>query len=397
MRYLILLLLVGNLWGSSLDKKWTSNKNCEACHQDISKHWETSRHSNSHFSKNDLYKKSLEYMVLKQPKSSLDELKIKCAKCHNPRISKTTIKEDEKILLALEMKGTQKEFHDVLNNEQMKNGINCVVCHNIDKIHLDKSIGSQGLEGVIFGVQGTMFGPFNDAKSPYHKTEYREHFVDNSPTLCFTCHYSHSNDQGLEVYSTGKEYDSIYTAQGCKSCHMSKKKEGVASNYSKAGEKPKVRMVRDHRFASVDNSTILQDNINIKGYKEEQNLIIELNNNSPHSIPTGYGLREIIIKVQFYTQKNKKIKPLQTETLTALWHDEKGKLTLPFMATTKAKDTRVLAESSKIYSFPLPKDAKSVKYALSYRFINQKMAKIIGVTDSFFLKEYKVLEESLTF
>ncbi len=395
MKYFILFFLLLSSLESELDKKWVSNKNCEACHQDISKHWETSRHSNSHFSKNDLYKKSLEYMVLKNPKLIFDEIKIKCAKCHNPRISKTSIKDDEKILLALGVDSIKKEFRDILNNEQMKHGINCVVCHNIDEIHLDKEIGSQGLDGVKFGVQGTMFGPFEDTKSPYHKTQYKAHFANDSATLCFTCHYSHNNEQGIEVYSTGKEYDSIQSDEGCKSCHMSKKKKGVASNYSKAGEKPKVRMVRDHRFSSVDNSTILQDNIDIKSYKEEQNLIIELSNNSPHSIPTGYGLREIVIIVQFYNKDNKKINQKQLEVLGALWHDKKGKATLPFMATIKVKDTRIAPKSTQQYTFTLPKGAKSATYILSYRFINKKMARIIGVSDPFFLKEYKIKEESL--
>jgi len=396
MKYLILGFLLISSLQADINKKWSSNKNCEACHQNISKHWETSRHSNSHFSKNDLFKKTLEYMVLKNPKLILDEVKVKCAKCHNPRITKPDMSDSEKMLLALDVDSTKKEFSAVLNAEHMKNGINCIVCHNIDEIHLDKSIGSQGLKGVKFGVQGTMFGPFDDAKSPYHKTEYREHFSENSPTLCFSCHYSHKNDAGLEVYATGKEYDSVASTQGCKSCHMSQKREGVASNYSKAGEKPKVRMVRDHRFASVDNSNILNDNVEIKSYKELDSFIVELQNNSPHSIPTGYGLRELIITVEF-SNASKKMIDRQYKVLSAVWKDKRGDITVPFAAKTLSSDNRLAANSSKKYHFNIPDGAKTAKYTLSYRFISKRMAEKIGITDPFFLKEYKVKENTLSF
>jgi hypothetical protein len=381
---------------AKLDKKWSTNKNCEACHQKISKYWETSRHANAHFSKNDLYKKSLEYIVLKNPQLLVDEMKVKCAKCHNPRISKTAMSDKEKILLAFEDESVTKEFKDMLNSEQMKHGINCVVCHNIEEIHLDKSKGSQGLHGVKFGKQGTMFGPFSDANSPYHKTAFKEHFSDNSPKLCFTCHYSHQNEHGVEVYSTGKEYDAINSEEGCKSCHMSQKKKGVASDYAPFGQKPKTRMVRDHRFASVDNSSILMDNIVVKSHREAESFTIELTNNSPHAIPTGYGLREIKITAIFYDVLQN-VMSQKDQLLSAVWHDKQGKPTLPFMAVKKAKDTRLGAKSSQKYIFDIPKHAAGVKYTITYRFIGLEMAKAIKLSDPFFLKEYKVTEGSLDF
>lgn len=394
MKYLLFtLLLFSSLLEAKLDKKWATNKNCEACHQNISKFWEGSRHANSHFSKNDLYKKSLEYMVAKNPQYIIEEMKVKCATCHNPRIAKSSMSDTEKILLAFDDESIKKEFKAVLNSEQMKHGINCVVCHNVDKIHLDKKVGSQGLKGVEFGKQGTMFGPFKDAESPYHKNEYREHFSDESPTLCFTCHYSHKNEHGLETCSTGKEYDSVNSNEGCKTCHMSQQKKGVASEYAKVGEKPKERMVRDHRFASVDNSTILQDHIEINSSIEGNKLLISLNNKSPHAIPTGYGLREITISVVFYN-KSKKV-GTKEQKLTAIWNDKDGKATLPFLATTKAKDTRLAAKSAKMYSFEIPNGAKEAKYKLSYRLISQEMAKVISITDPFFLKEYIIKEEKI--
>jgi len=371
-----------------LDKKWQSNKNCEACHQEISRKWETSRHSNSHFSKNDLFKKSLEFIVRKNPTLILDEVKVECAKCHNPRLAKAEVSDEEKVALLFDDKDAKKDFHQMLNNKTMKNGINCIVCHNVDKIHLDKRVGSQGMNSITFGPQGTMFGPFDDAVSPYHKTAQRPHFVGDKPTLCFACHYSAKNEHGVEVYATGEEYDTFKKREeGCKDCHMSKKKKGYASNFAYTGKKPKERMVRKHRFASVDNSNIMNDYLDMKGTVDDNYFIIKLTNHAPHKIPTGYGLREVILRVVFLDKNDKPIKTNEY-ILGSKWVDEKGSPTIPHLAVKRVKDTRMNGKSTNAYKFPIPKGAVYAKYSLSYRLISDGLAKEIGVTDPFFLREY---------
>ncbi len=373
-----------------IDKKWSSNKKCEACHMKISSYWETSRHSNSHFSKNDLYKKSLEYIILKSPKLIMDEVKIDCAKCHNPRITQKYVTSDDKMLLALGITKQQEKYTKALNTEYMKNGINCIVCHNIDKIHLDKTVGSQGLNSVKFGPQGTMYGPLDDANSPYHKTEQRPHFTDDNPTLCFSCHYSTKNHNGLEVYATGKEYDEFKnkeSEEGCKKCHMSEKKEGYASNFPIYGKQPRKRMVRDHKFASVDNSDIFNKNVEIKSKKEDDKYTITLINRAPHSVPTGYGLREIILQASFL-DKSGKVLSTNSNILGTSWKDKRGELTIPHLATSIKSDTRLKGKSEETFYYDIPKGAKSISYKLSYRLIGSDIAKKIGVADKFFLREY---------
>ncbi|MEA2047091.1 MAG: multiheme c-type cytochrome [Campylobacterota bacterium] len=391
-----ILLMVSLSASGSQNKKWESNKNCEACHSEISSKWETSRHANSHFSKNDLFKKSLVYMVQENSDLILNELKISCAKCHNPKISQKSVTQSDKYLLLMDLDHVNKAYDKTLNTKNMKNGINCMVCHNIDEIHLDKSKGSEGMNSVTFGPVGTMYGPFDDANSPYHKTEKRDYFVGDDPKLCFTCHYSTENQHGIEVYATGKEYDKSLKetqsdTEGCKSCHMSEKREGVASNHAIAGKKPIPRMIREHRFASVDNSNILNDYIDVKSATRDGKFVINIKNNTPHSIPTGYGLREIFLKVSFF-DKSDKLVGKDSKILGTQWHDKKGKKTIPHMAILKGKDTRLSAKSSKDYLFVIPSGAIYAKYTFSYRLINEEMAKKIGVTDRFFLKEYTFSE-----
>ncbi|MDM5272201.1 multiheme c-type cytochrome [Sulfurovum sp. zt1-1] len=383
----ISLLAITSLQAEEINKKYETNENCNACHMEISKRWATSRHSNSHFSKNDLFKKSLEFMVRKNPTLILDEVKVECAQCHNPRITKKTVEDKDKYLLLMGIEENKKEMDRVLNTKNMQNGINCVVCHNIDEIHLDKSKGSQGMNTVKFGEQGTMFGPFDDAVSPYHKTAQRAHFMTDEPTLCFVCHYSTPNKHGVEVYATGKEYDATGSNEGCKDCHMSEKYEGFASNYSQGGGKPKPRMVREHRFASVDNSNIMINYIDVKSSTKRGKFILTLKNKSPHAIPTGYGLREIILHVDYFDKTDKKVGE-DRKVLETRWVDAKGEETIPHLAASKSKDTRLQGKATQDYEFDVPQGADYAKYTFSYRLINEKMAKELGVTDPFFLKEY---------
>jgi hypothetical protein len=172
---------------------------------------------------------------------------------------------------------------------------------------------------------------------------------------------------------------------------MSKKKMGVASNFPIDGKQPRKRMVRDHRFASVDNSNIFNENVDIKSKKEGDEFTISLYNKAPHSIPTGYGLREIIIKVEFFDNANQLISE-EIQVLGASWKDKWGKVTIPHLAKSIISDTRLEGKSSRVLKFKIPKNAEQVAYKFSYKLINSEMAKKLGVTDPFFLKEYILSE-----
>jgi len=397
MRYLWTAVMFG-VWafGAVKAEHWLTNKNCEACHQEFSQNWETTRHSNSHYSKNDLFKKSLDYITTKNPTIIMDEIKVKCAQCHNPKLAKRHISDEEKVGLLFDDADTKKEFHSLLDNPLMQNGINCIVCHTMDKIHIDKKKGSGGMESVTFGKEGTVYGPFADAVSPYHKSFKRNHFATKGPGLCFVCHYSFKNDQGLDVYATGKEYDMFASSpnEGCKDCHMSEQYEGYASNYQMPGVTLKKRLIRKHRFASVDNSNIMLDYLDVKPRVRGNDFVLRVTNHAPHKIPTGYGLRQIILTVTFLDRKENVVQT-QRQILQTQWVDAEGKPTIPHLAVKIAKDTRQDGKSTKQYRFSIPKGATAARYKLSYRLISEEMAKELGITDEFFLHEYIFSEQRI--
>ena len=390
---IVAILLMGGwmtLSAEKIESKYATNLQCKTCHQQRSHQWETSRHAHAHYSKNDLYAKTLDYITSQDLTKTRQEVIVQCAKCHHPRIEKHRLASADKLNILLGV--DTKQTHEVFDNANMRNGINCVVCHNVKEIHLDKSGKKRGFEAVTFGPQGLMYGPFKDAKSPYHKTQYQDFFVNDPNRLCFVCHYSDSNRHGVTVYATGKEYDAAPGDKPrCVECHMSAKKEGYATNYGH----PKKRMVRDHLFASIDNSDMYKKYLEISGRVEKGKVVITLKNDTPHKIPTGYGLRRIEMKVRFFGDHDKLLKTVE-KNFEAVWVDKNGKRTVPHLAIKLASDTRIPPKSKVTESIPIPAGTKIINYQLVYRQVSKEMAKRLGVKDPFFTQEYvlknKVLE-----
>ena len=377
-----------------------TSDNCITCHRQFAEKWHASRHAMSHFSKNDLFKKSLMFITREHPELLLSEMKLKCAKCHNPRVTRSSINTEEKVSLLLQDSKTEEEIHRVLNSRNMKDGINCLVCHNIDQIHLNKVEGSRGADSITFGPRGTIFGPFDSAGSPYHKSVKRDHFIGDDPTLCFACHYGMKNENGVAVYATGTEYDAnrkhhgAHAITGCKSCHMSPRKRGAASDYAKGGTSPKSRMIRLHRFASVDNSDILKNHVEVTGRYTQNAYIIGIRNNTPHKLPTGYGLRKITLEVDFY-DKEHKLLGSDYHTFGVNWRDAKGDITIPHLAASTFNDTRLAPQTYQEFTFPLLPGSAELRYTFSYKLIGNVMARKLNITDPFFLKRYIIIRKTI--
>lgn len=387
---LALVLLAGWGWlgAETIDSRYATNGNCEACHTEISNQWKTSRHAHSHFTKNDLYDKTLDYIVAHEVTKTKEEIVIECAKCHNPRIEKRSVNSADKLGLLLDI--DRKSMDKILKTPTMKNGINCIVCHNVDKIHLDKKGKKRGFDAVEFGPQGTMFGPFEGAVSPYHKTEKRDFFVNDPARICFVCHYSDTNDYGVEVYSTGKEYEAAKAdhpdAPQCIECHMSGKKEGVASNYGGKGGRVK-RLVREHLFASIDNSSMYKKYLKISANRQRDRLMISIESEVPHKVPTGYGLRDLEIRVAFFGKGGKRISE-QSKKYGVRWIDGEGEETIPHLARKKVSDNRLEPYGRIVENFTIPKGTHLINYKVIYRQIDPKMNRRLGVHDPFFTNEY---------
>lgn len=382
----IFVLAAVSLGAGTIDQRYATNANCQACHMQISKQWETSRHAHSHFTKNDLYDKSIRYLLAHNILKTREELVVECAKCHNPRIEKRKINNADKLGLLLEI--DTETMDKMINSATMRNGINCIVCHNVEEIHLQKENPKiRGFDAVKFGPQGIMFGPFDGAKSPYHLTRKQNFFVEDPNRLCFVCHYSDRNAHGVEIYATGREYEAASSNGGklhCIECHMSGKKEGVASNYRGKGGMVE-RRVRDHLFASIDNSTMYKKYLDADARIADGKVEITLTNRAPHKVPTGYGLRRLELQLLFVGEKDRKTGEAH-KVFSAVWTDKNGEPTIPHLAAKKVEDQRIPAYGKLTESFPIPSGTRLINYKLIYRQIGKELAKKLGVSDPFFTR-----------
>ena len=116
----------------ALDQKYSKSQKCIACHKHMVEDWKDSWHAKSHFKNDEYYRKTLQYMGRKMRSKNVETLKVECATCHNPRISITSTNIDDEIASVM---GLKSRVSAAVNNSDLNEGINCAVCHNIDKIH----------------------------------------------------------------------------------------------------------------------------------------------------------------------------------------------------------------------------------------------------------------------
>jgi len=191
---------------------------CGGCHVDMYKQWNGSMHSNAWV--DPIYRAALN-AASKGTNGKVDKL---CIGCHSPIglvTGKATPKGDKMSKIA-------------------KRGVQCDVCHNISS-STGIGNGSYVLTPKLHGRK-LKFGPFKDAKSPYHDTAYSE--LHTSSAFCGQCHNVSHPFNNLPVERTYDEWkDSWYAGQNiqCQDCHMTPgpgvtKNPGKATPFSKERE-----------------------------------------------------------------------------------------------------------------------------------------------------------------
>lgn len=381
---LVIITLIMSLGAAKvvkIDEKYQTSNKCQACHMPIVEEWEKSQHSKSHYENDEYFRASIDY-ISKKTRKSLSSVKIECATCHNPRISVTSTSESYEIMVALNLdKGSA--INKAVNSDSINEGINCVVCHNIDKIHTDRDESVRGMNRVTWMKSGIMAGPYKDANSPYHKTQYRDFMNENSDKLCFVCHANDKSVKGLVFTNMLSEYQK--GKKSCVDCHMGPRIEGAASTLPIDNGKVKKREVREHGFKGAHVFSMWKDALDINLVQKKNNIIIEISNPQPHNIPSGFGARELIIDVTYKNGakdiKNKRI------SLTTHYTRRGGKPTIPHAAEKASEDMSIPANGKKVFKLPNVKGAKSIKVELYYRLVNDEVRSILKLKEKVWAKE----------
>jgi len=365
-----------------VDERYQSAAKCKVCHKRIVDEWSTSWHSKSHFNSNEYIRKSMKYYARKTRKS-LNSVKVQCATCHNPRISVTKTDQDYEIAAIMGLDKGSK-VNKAVNDDSIAEGINCVVCHNIDKIHDEYDASKRGIDRVEWTPSGTMTGPYKDAKSPYHKTIYHD-FMSKTPNrLCFVCHANDRSVKGLVFTNMEKEYKSN---KSCVSCHMGPQRHDVAATYSFNGKK-KIRNVRNHGFMGAHIESMWQGALDIKVQVKGNKLVVNIINPQPHNIPSGFGGRELILDIK-YKDANAQILKQRSLSLTTTYKRRRDKVSsTPHLAEEASKSLSIPANSKKSFVVKRFKGASSVEVVLSYKLVNDEIRKLLDLKDPIYSKKF---------
>ncbi len=354
-----------------LNEKFQNSSNCKTCHMPIVRKWEQSYHAKSHYESNEYLRASMDY-VKRKTRKSINSIKVQCAICHNPRIAVTETDINYEIAAVMELdKGSA--VNKAVQSEDIAEGINCLVCHNVDSINEHLPESKRGIHRITWNPVGIMSGPFADAKSPYHNTQQRDFFSKDPKELCFVCHANDRSVSGFVFANTKSEYKE--TQKQCADCHMSPKKPGVASTLPIDNGKPKKRMVRDHSFAGAHATPMWEGVLDVSGKKVGNNLLVTLNNGNPHNIPTGFGSREIVVDVVYMSGSS--VVDEKVYSLTQHYTDKRGKVTIPHLAVKATEEMSIPAHGKRDFSVKIPKGATNAVVTVSYRLVNNEVRALL--------------------
>lgn len=372
--------------------KFKDSGKCKACHSHIVKQWDNSWHARSHYGNDEYFQKTIDYVARKDNRKSLNTIKIECATCHNPRISVTTTSAEYEAIAALNL-DKDSAATKALQSDTIVEGINCVVCHNIDQIHDELPADKRGMNRVSWMKSGTMTGPFGDAKSPYHLTEQRS-FMDTNPNqLCFVCHANDTSEEGHRFIDMQSEF--VSNGKTCVDCHMGPRKEGIAATLRDVKGQVHKRLIREHGFVGGHVESMWQNALKVEVRKGTANLDVILTNPQPHALPSGFGSREILIEAQYLNDGKvvkKEVLSLSTHYLT-----KRGKPTVPHLAAKTVQSFSIPAQGSKVFSLPLAGGSNSAVITVSYRLVNDEVREILDLKDPIWSKKMVIKKLNIKF
>jgi len=261
---------------------------CKGCHPEIYSQWKGSMHSNAW---TDPIYRALMSQASKATNGLTDNL---CIGCHTP-IGLTTG----------EATPSGEKMGKLANN-----GVQCDFCHNISAA-IGVGNGSFVLTPRKYG-RPLKFGPFKDAKSPYHDTAYSElHTVSE---FCGTCHNVTHPFNWIPLERTYDEWkDSPYAAAGigCQECHMTpgpgytknpgraaiggKEREHIFTHYfvggntllpAMLGSEKHAALAREMLEGAAKMEIVSQRNLHPGG---TASVVIRVHNSGAgHKLPTGF-------------------------------------------------------------------------------------------------------------
>jgi hypothetical protein len=316
---------------------------CAECHVQSTADWKTSRHANSTADSNPFYA-----AMLRWANDSTDgQAQDNCDKCHVPA----------KFL------ASTPEVAEQLAHE----GVTCDICHATQP---DR-------DWLTLGKPGVKYGPYKDAVSVVHESEFSQHIVESRQ--CLTCHANLESAHGFSFCSTQQEYlqSSFYKKDvTCQDCHM-------PAIESKAADLGKIRPVHSHKFYGGYNPELLRNcaSIDVQVAGDTTQLAIDIkvtNRTVGHALPTGSPMRSVYLSLKALDAENNvvwenyKVNPLaedaQAVFMRLLQNDAGDAPVPPWLATSVKFDQRLKPDETRELSYEIPgQNVVAVIATLNYR------------------------------
>ncbi len=269
--------------------------------------------------------------------------------------------------------------------------ITLVLRSNIEQIHDELPADKRGVNRVTWMKSGTMTGPYDDAKSPYHQVQPRD-FMDTNPNqLCFVCHANDTSEEGHRFIDMQSEFKN--TGKTCVDCHMGPRKLGVAATLRDANGQAHQRLIREHGFVGGHTESMWQNALKVEVRKNGNNLDVVLTNPQPHALPSGFGSREILIETQ-YASGGKVIKN-DALSLTTRYLSKRGKPTVAHLAAKTVESFSIPALGSKSFSIPVAVGSDQVIITVSYRLVNDEIRELLDLKDPLWSKKMVIKKLNL--
>jgi len=176
---------------------------CRGCHAEIYKQWNGSMHSNAFV---DPVFQGLWRIGVRETNGAVERL---CAGCHT---AIGTVAEEVKL-------GPDGVFQA---SDIAKKGVQCDLCHTIKAARKHETPTREPQNASFVVDPGPVKrGPYKDADSPYHETEYSD--LHTRSEFCANCHNVFHPSNNFPIEDTYREWKtSVYAQAGiqCQDCHM---------------------------------------------------------------------------------------------------------------------------------------------------------------------------------
>lgn len=336
---LIVILFINFVFSQELE----SYKNCAECHIQNVADWKTSRHAQSTAGTNPFYAAMRTWAI----QSGDGAAQAHCDRCHIPVFTLSSTPE--------------------VAGRLAPEGVTCDVCH---ATRPDRN-------WLVVNSSGVKFGPYVDAVSVVHQSQFSEFLV--SSRQCLTCHANLESAHGFAFCSTQKEYlASSFSKKGvtCQDCHM-------PSIEGKTAELGKIRQVYSHKFYGGYSPEILRNcaslELSAQGDTTQLTAVVRVTNRTVgHALPTGSPLRSVYLSLTALDAdsnvlwQNYAVNPLLEDSKAVFMRvleDAQGQAPVPPWLATKVKsDQRLEPDEIRELTYSIPgRNVVSLSATLNYR------------------------------